>query len=195
MGLILASASPRRRELLEMLGFSDFKVIPATCDEDSYNLPPELEVAETARAKAKDVLARCSDEDMILAADTLVFLDGEKLGKPTDEKDAERMLTRLSGRGHTVCTGVSILYSGREITKTEVTKVFFREISQSEILTYVETGEPLDKAGAYGAQGKGSVFIERIDGDFFNVMGLPLCLLSNMLGEFGVNILKGSLEK
>ena len=195
MGLVLASASPRRRELLEMLGFSGFKVIPATCEEDFYNLPPELEVAETARAKAKDVLARCSENDMILAADTLVFLDGEKLGKPADEKDAERMLSLLSGRGHTVCTGVSILYRGREVTKTETTRVFFRELSRDDILMYIKTGEPLDKAGAYGAQGKGSVFIKRIDGDFFNVMGLPLCLLSNMLGEFDINILKGSPEK
>ena len=195
MALVLASASPRRRELLEMLGFSDFKVIPATCEEDFYNLPPESEVAETARAKATDVLLRCSEEDMILAADTLVFLDGEKLGKPDNEKDAERMLSLLSGRSHTVCTGVSILYRGREVTKAEATRVFFRELSRDDILTYIKTGEPLDKAGAYGAQGKGAVFIERIDGDFFNVMGLPLCLLSNMLGEFGVNILKGSSEK
>ena len=191
MRLVLASASPRRRELLEMLGFSDFEIIPATCEEEAYNLPPEQEVAETARAKARDVLQRCTDDDMILAADTLVFLDGEKLGKPANEDDAERMLTKLSGRGHTVCTGVSIIYRGREITKAESTKVFFREINRDDILAYIKTGEPLDKAGAYGAQGKGAVFIERIDGDFFNVMGLPLCLLSGMLGEFGVNILKG----
>jgi len=195
MGLVLASASPRRRELLEMLGFSGFRVIPAACEEEFYNLPPEAEVAETARAKAREVLLRCSEEDMILAADTLVFLDGQKLGKPTDERDAERMLTLLSGRGHTVCTGVSVIYRGREITKTESTNVFFRKMNPDDILTYIKTGEPLDKAGAYGAQGRGSVFIKRIDGDFFNVMGLPLCLLSDILGEFGVNILKGSLEK
>lgn len=185
MGIVLASASPRRRELLEMLGVRDFRIVPADTDEELSDLPPDASVQAIALAKARAVAAGCSLDDLIIAADTLVYLGSEPLGKPKTAPEAEAMLRRLSGVGHCVYTGVAVLYNGRELTFAEKTDVFFRPITQAEICAYIKTGEPMDKAGAYGAQGLGAVFIERIDGDFFNVMGLPLCRLVTKLRDFG----------
>ena len=187
--IVLASGSPRRRELLQMIGI-EFVVIPSEGDEDIVPaLSPEQTVCRIALNKAKNALRECNDDDIIIAADTLVYLDGQPLGKPLGKpespQDAAEMLRKLSGREHAVYTGIALLRNGEHITASEMTRVKFREISDREIEAYIKTGEPMDKAGAYGAQGRGAVFIERIEGDFFNVMGLPLCKLHVMLKEFG----------
>ncbi len=188
MRLVLASASPRRLELVKMMGFRDFVVCPADIDEDSPADDPAEAVRHIALEKARKTAEECSEDDLIVAADTLVYLDGEALGKPKSESEAVSMLRRLSGAAHTVLTGVAVKRAGREETFSEETRVFFRELSRREIRAYVQTGEPMDKAGAYGAQGLGAVFIERIEGDFFNVMGLPLCRLATTLRRFGAEL-------
>jgi len=186
MAFVLASGSPRRSELLTMIGINDFITIPDTAEEETPDgLSPEQTVCKIALQKALNVSRLCSPVDTIIAADTLVYLDGRPLGKPKDESDAAIMLRTLSGRRHIVYTGVALHKSGESITGAEKTEVCFRELTETEIMTYIGTGEPMDKAGAYGAQGRGAVFIERIEGDFFNVMGLPLCRLSVMLRSFG----------
>ena len=119
----------------------------------------------------------------------MVFLDGKRLGKPRDEADALRMLSALQGRHHTVCTGVTVRQGGKMLTRAQSTQVWFREASTEELKNYIRSGEPMDKAGAYGVQGLGALLVERIDGDFFNVMGLPVLLLSRMLAQFGVTLL------
>ena len=139
-----------------------------------------------SREKAEAAARLCAPDEIFITADTMVFLDEARLGKPTDEADALRMLTALQGRRHTVCTGVTVGQGDRRITECESTEVFFRSASQAELLGYIATGEPMDKAGAYGIQGKGSLLVEKIDGDFFNVMGLPVLRLSRMLAQFGV---------
>ena len=187
MGVVLASGSPRRLELLRMVGLKDFKVIPDTGKEVLVaGLPPELTVQAIASQKAKNISHLCRNDDIIIAADTLVYLDGRPLGKPDGPDDAAEMLAKLSGRRHSVYTGVALAKNGAYTTEAERTDVFFREISEDEISKYVKSGEPMDKAGAYAAQGRGAIFIERIEGDFFNVMGLPLHRLAMMLREFGV---------
>jgi septum formation protein len=189
MGIVLASGSPRRLELLQMIGLTDFKVIPDTSKEEmDLNLSPEQTVCAIALKKASNVSRLCENDDMIIAADTLVYLGGRPIGKPAGPEDAAWMLKELSGRKHTVYTGIVVLKDGTHITATEKTDVFFRGISDSEISAYVESGEPMDKAGAYAAQGRGAVFVERIEGDFFNVMGLPLCRLVMLLRGFGVTL-------
>jgi len=170
-----------------MAGIEDFSVIPDDAEEEILGgQTPEQTVCSIAMQKAVNVSLKCSADDLIIAADTLVFLDGRPISKPVDKDDAKKMLRSLSGRRHTVYTGVAILKGTMKSVYAEKSNVFFRELSDSEITSYVETGEPMDKAGAYGAQGRGAVFIERIEGDFFNVMGLPLCRLFIMLKEFGV---------
>jgi septum formation protein len=170
-----------------MIGFEDFKVIPDTSDEHlTPGLPPEEQVYKLALQKAENVSFSCDTDDVIIAADTLVYLDGEPLGKPESRLNAEAMLGRLSGRKHTVYTGIVLLKGDTHVTCTEKTDVYFREISSSEIAAYAETDEPMDKAGSYAAQGRGALFVERIEGDFFNIMGLPLCRLFLMLKDFGV---------
>ena len=188
MRLILASASPRRQELVKMLGFEDFRILPADIDEEIPEMEPAEAVRHIALQKARKTAESCRDEDLIIAADTLVYLGREALGKPINESDAINMLRRLSGAEHTVYTGVALKLVGREVTFFEKTRVFFRELSEDEIRAYVKTGEPMDKAGAYGAQGLGAIFIKRIDGDFFNVMGLPLCRLVTMLRRIGADL-------
>ena len=191
MRLILASASPRRRELLEMLGVKHFEVIPALGEELPHpELSPAELVCELSRAKASEVAAAVDDpEALIIGADTVVAIDNAVLGKPKDAGDAHCMLRLLSGRTHEVFTGVTVLHGGGVYTACERTAVRFRALTEGEIDAYVATGEPLDKAGAYGIQGKGSLFVEGIEGDFFNVMGLPLCLLGKILGKLGVVLL------
>ena len=187
MKIVLASGSPRRRELLKMIGIEDFIVIPAKGDETvPPGLSPEQTVCDIALQKAVSVSRSCGAGDVIIAADTLVYLDEKPMAKPYDETDAANMLRALSGRRHTVYTGVVLRRGEENIIGAEKTEVFFREIHNGEILDYIKTGEPMDKAGAYGAQGRGAVFIERIEGDFFNVVGLPICRLSAMLKDFGV---------
>ena len=193
MKIILGSGSPRRKELLGMLGL-DFTVIPAQSEQEvSPLLGPDENVKQIALAKAVSVaktLSDCAtaDDTVIIAADTIVYLCGAVLGKPRDNEDAKAMLRALSGQRHTVYTGVALLHKGVQITAAESTDVWFRQLLPGEIDAYVETGDPMDKAGAYGAQGHAAKFIERIDGDFFNVMGLPLCRLTVMLRELGVKL-------
>ncbi|MBO6011751.1 MAG: septum formation protein Maf [Oscillospiraceae bacterium] len=183
---VLASASPRRRELLEMLGL-DFEVVPAPSEEEpDLSLPVEEAIAAVAAAKARSV----PSELPVLAADTVVVIDGRILGKPSDEAEAAAMLRTLSGARHDVYTGVAVCFGGKMLRACQRTAVRFRELTDGEIRAYVSTGEPMDKAGAYGAQGLGALLIDRIDGDFFNVMGLPLCLTGKLLAEAGIEVLR-----
>jgi len=173
MPLILASASPRRAELLRNAGIR-FTVEPAHIPEQplKYELP--LQYAQRlARDKARAIFARHSD-NVILGADTVVVVDEHLLEKPQDAQDAARMLRLLSGRAHQVITGVCLIAAGHEQTEAEITEVRFSTLSESEIASYVETGEPMDKAGAYAIQGVASRWVERIDGCYFNVVGLPV---------------------
>jgi len=180
--LILASASPRRRELLAQAGFS-FVVHPADVNEDP--LPgeePLAYVVRLARAKAEAVYAQLNDpESLVLGADTTVTLDGHILAKPVDAADAARMLRMLSGRTHRVITGVAVAGARGTEVAAEVTGVRFVALSDDEIAAYVATGEPMDKAGAYGIQGIAAKWIPRIEGCYFNVVGLPLALVTTML--------------
>ena len=187
MTYVLASGSPRRRELLgQLLGDLPFSVDPAVRPEpDAAGLPPRDAVLRIARAKAEEVAARHGADDTVIAADTLVYLDGAPLGKPRDGADAARMLRALSGRAHEVLTGVSAARSGRFLDRCAVTKVTFRHLTEEEIVRYVATGEPMDKAGAYGIQGRAGVMIASICGDYYNVVGLPLCTLWEMLRDLG----------
>lgn len=188
--LILASGSPRRRELLEALDVPQLIIRPAAGEEIvPEGLGPAETVMHLASQKAREVAPTAGDGDVVVAADTLVWLDGEKLGKPRSKAQAADMLRRLSGRTHSVFTGVCVIAGARMLTEAEESRVSFRTLTESEIAAYVATGEPMDKAGAYGAQGKASLFVQRIDGDFFNVMGLPVCRLGIMLKKVGVDLL------
>jgi septum formation protein len=184
--IVLASASPRRRELLTQAGFG-FEVWPADIDESL--LPGEDAVAyvtRLARGKAEAVFAAVSVERpgaVVLGADTSVTVDGEILGKPASEDDAVRMLRMLSGKVHRVITGVAVVRSSGAEVSAEVTEVEFLRISEREILDYVATGEPMDKAGAYAIQGYAARWIPRISGCYFNVVGLPISLVASMLGR------------
>ena len=185
--IILASRSPRRCELLKMIGIEEIKIIPAEIEEKPPDgLTPEQTVCEIALQKARCVSPFCGGHDTIIAADTLVYIDGQPIGKPADENDAAAILWKLSGRRHSVYTGMAVIRGADCIFGAEKTDVFFREILGAEIAAYIKTGEPMDKAGAYGAQGRGAAFIERIEGDFYNVVGLPVCRLSKMLKDFGI---------
>lgn len=184
--LILASASPRRVELLRQVGVEP-QVEPADVDEE---LAPGADVSTSvlrlAREKARTVAARHQGEAvLVLGADTLVVVGGVALGKPTDPDDAAAMLTSLSGRSHQVLTAVAVVdaASGRATDGLAVTTVRMRRIDAGEIAAYVATGEPLDKAGAYAIQGRAAVFVEGIEGDFTNVVGLPLPLVHRLVGE------------
>ena len=190
MAIVLASASPRRKELLEMLGIGDLVIRPAAGEEKtSDGLAPDALVKALASHKAHEAALLSDPDDVIIAADTIVWHDGRVYGKPRDERDAADMLRALSGVTHEVFTGVSVIRSGRELLRAVRSEVRFRPLSASEIAAYIATGEPMDKAGAYGAQGKASLFVESITGDFFNVMGLPLCTLGLMLRQQGVELL------
>ncbi|MCD7803418.1 MAG: Maf family protein [Clostridiales bacterium] len=190
MSIILASQSPRRRALLEQMGITDFTVLPAKGQEDmSAELTPEHLVETLALAKGREVAGRTAAGNLVIAADTVVALHGEVLGKPRDEADAYRMLQLLSGETHAVHTGVAVLRDGQALCEHETTLVRFRPLSDREIRAYIATGEPMDKAGAYGIQGRGAVLVEGIQGDYCNVVGLPVCHLSRMLETFGVRTL------
>lgn len=188
--IILASASPRRRELLERIGVTDFEVRAPEVDENfPEGLSPEETVQFISREKAEAAREQWGLEPIIITADTMVFLDDRRLGKPRSEAGALEMLTALQGRRHTVCTGVTVSQGEKILTEAESTGVIFRPAEKRELLSYIATGEPMDKAGAYGVQGKGALLVERLEGDFFNVMGLPVLRLSRMLSEFGVWLL------
>lgn len=193
--LVLASTSPRRRELLGLLGLP-FEVVASRYDETSLSpnglTPPEY-VTRLARGKADEVAARTGGHALVLGADTTVILDGATLNKPADPADARRMLRLLSGRTHQVYTGLCLIpvangALGDAQTAHAVTDVTFDTLTDETIAAYVATGEPLDKAGAYGIQGKALSFVPGIQGDYFNVVGLPVFLLCKMLPPFGVNI-------
>ena len=187
--LILASQSPRRRELLNMFSIGCLEIIPADIKEESSpTLPVGEAAAQIALSKAISVAEKVGDRDLILAADTLVSLDNHILGKPVDAADAARMLGMLSLRTHVVCTGIALIQNGRQLCRYETTFVTFKQLTKAEIWAYIASGEPMDKAGAYGAQGLASLFITRIEGDFFNIVGLPLCLLGSMLDEMGYSL-------
>ena len=171
--IVLASGSPRRQELLNRIGITDFDIrVPQTDEHYPTGLTPAQIVEYISREKADAAAKLCTPEEIVITADTMVFLDDQRLGKPQDEADALRMLTALQGRRHTVCTGV-----------------VFRPAEESELRAYIATGEPMDKAGSYGVQGKGALLVERLEGDFFNVMGLPVLRLSRMLAQFGIKLL------
>ena len=191
MNIILASQSPRRKELLERMGIRDFETISPNVDESVFHgLPPEELVRRLSAEKAAAVAGRAGEDAIVIAADTVVALEGAVLGKPADELDAFKMLSALSGVRHQVYTGVTVCRGGEKQTAHEVTDVTFLELSEEEIEHYIATGEPMDKAGAYGIQGYGALLIQGISGDYYNVMGLPVCRLSGMLARFGVDCLK-----
>ena len=181
--LLLASASPRRRELLTQAGFP-FQIQPANIPEDPHpNEEPIAYVTRLAQQKA-EAIHRHHPDSTVLGADTTVTVDNHILGKPTSPEDAARMLRLLSGRTHRVITGVSVVSASRTQTAAEVTAVQFLSLSDQEIQTYIATGEPSDKAGAYAIQGYAARWIPRIDGCYFNVVGLPISLVSTMLSTF-----------
>ena len=179
MQFILASASPRRRELLGLFKIP-FEIRAADIDE---TMDPEKEAFdEVARvSKLKALAVDRNEEDLVIAADTIVVCEGKVLGKPADTAEAVRMLQSLSGRNHQVMTGCTVLYGNRAETFTEVTDLHFRPLSQKEIESYVASGEPMDKAGAYGIQGGAALFCDAMAGDYYNVMGLPVCRLGQVL--------------
>lgn len=188
--LILASGSPRRRELLERIGLK-FTIQAANVDETLLpGLSAREQVMRLSRIKAQAVADTQNEQTVILSADTVVVLDGTILGKPKDAADAKKMLTALSGRSHLVLTGVTV-WSGSGIeTHCEETEVFLRPMTEAEIGAYIATGEPMDKAGAYGIQGYAALFVEKLVGDYYNVVGLPLCATALMLRRAGISVLE-----
>ena len=190
--LVLASASPRRAALLSQIGLM-FEVRPSDVVEPPLNVylnKPASEITrELALLKARAVAQDCC-EGVVIGADTLVSLDGELLGKPTDDADALMMLTHLSSTCHEVVTGVALIdaATGQDSVWSETTQVYFRELSKTEITAYIATGEASDKAGAYGIQGRGAAFVRRIEGCYFNVVGLPLASLVERLSNFQSNV-------
>jgi septum formation protein len=183
--VILASSSPRRRELLRMIGIAH-EVVPADIDE-SYlaGEPPVAHAERLAREKGQTIAAR-QPESVVISADTIVVIDERVLGKPRDTAEATRMLRQLSGRTHTVFTAVAVARRGRVESGVEAVTVTFRDLSDEDITAYIATGEPMDKAGAYGIQGYGATIVERIDGDFFAVMGLALGRMIALLRRHGI---------
>lgn len=187
MQLILASASPRRRELMGLYHIP-FVIRAADIDETmDPNLAPEQEVARISRAKAAAVPRE--DDDVVVAADTIVVCGGKVLGKPHSEAEAVAMLKLLSGRDHQVMTGVTVARGSRMRTHTEITDIHFRKLSNREIQAYVASGEPMDKAGAYGIQGGAALFCDRMEGDYYNVVGLPVCRLGQMLRDMAPDMM------
>lgn len=189
--LILASTSPRRLEILRRAGVENLCVIPPKTEEDIRpGAAPEEASAYWSREKALSIAYAADIDDVIIAADTVVWHDRRILGKPTDEDEARSMLRRLSGDWHKVYTGITVLQDGSTQTEVEVTRVLMRPLTDAQIDAYVHTGEPMDKAGAYGIQDRGALLVEGIEGDFYNVMGLPLYRLSRMLERYGVVLLR-----
>lgn len=178
--LILASASPRRLDLLRAAGIEP-KVLVADVEELTADLPPDELVVANARLKAAAVAAICDEQAVIVAADTVVALDGHIFGKPQDKAAAERMLAELSGRTHSVFTGVAVAQGGEITAAVAETKVTFRAVTAAEIAAYVDSGEPMDKAGAYAIQGGAAAFVQGYEGAYDNIVGLPMGLLAELL--------------
>ena len=192
MEFILASGAPRRRQLLEQIGIRNFVVRPTDADESlPEGIAPGGGGAPRSGGMGVGARALGGVGDIILSADTVVALDGAILGKPHSREEAVSMLTALSGRTHQVYTGVTLARGEDILTEHEVTSVTFRPLTAAEIDAYVQSGEPMDKAGAYGIQGLGALLAERLEGDYFNVMGLPLCRVGRMLTRFGLDPLAG----
>lgn len=191
MNIILASASPRRHEIMTKMGYK-FRVAWADIDENINTENVADAVCEIAKNKAEAVAK--TEKGLIIAADTVVAIDGKIMGKPKDEEEAYAMLSLLSGKRHEVYTGVCVKSSNKTVIFNEKTSVFFRQLSEEEMWEYIKTGEPMDKAGAYGIQGAGGLFVKKIDGDYMNVIGLPATHLYTVLSnEFGVKG-KGNCE-
>jgi len=192
MNIVLASASPRRKELLSNLNL-DFEIMKSNIEEFVNDKDtPESVAMSLSFQKAIDIANKTSENNIVIGADTIVVLDEKILGKPTNEQDAFNTLTQLSGKYHEVITGICVLRlsDNKKIVDYEVTKVKMREFSESEIKRYIKTTEPMDKAGSYGIQGYGSLLVEKINGDYFNVVGLPVSKLGQILyRHFDVNII------
>ena len=196
MDIILASKSPRRRALLEQMGVRDFRIVTPDIDEHmDRDLPPAELVRQISLEKAQAMAAQADPNTVVIAADTVVALDGVVLGKPADKEEAFRMLSLLSGNRHQVYTGLTVLRGEQVFSQWEETSVTFRPLTAEEIEAYIATGEPMDKAGAYGIQGYGALFIEGISGDYYNVMGLPVCRLGQILGQLGMNCMALAAER
>lgn len=190
MKIVLASKSPRRREILSSLGLK-FDIIVADADERSDESDPKKRVASLAAIKGRAVIDTLTDknETLIIASDTLVFACGEFLGKPHDKDDARRMINMLSGREHSVVSGLYLSYNGKEVLSADETKVIFDTMTDAEIESYIESDEPYDKAGGYAVQGLASLYISGLKGDYFNVVGLPVNLLYKTLKkELGIDL-------
>ncbi|MCY8505710.1 Maf family protein [Bacillus atrophaeus] len=183
--LILASQSPRRKELLNLLQLPYSIIVSQVEEKLNRNLSPEENVQWLAKQKAEAV-AKDYPDAVVIGADTIVCVDGECLGKPQDKEDAADMLRRLSGRNHVVLTAVSIQSHDHSETFYETTEVTFWPLSEEDIWTYIETKEPMDKAGAYGIQGKGALFVKKIDGDYYSVVGLPISKTMRVLKDFDI---------
>ena len=189
MNIILGSKSPRRRELLKKLGVA-FRVLTAEVDETTApGLSAGEAVTQISARKAAATAELADPDDLIVCADTVVVLDGRVMGKPKTPAEARDMLTALSGRTHEVLTGLTVRRAEQAVTVVECTRVTFRALLPREIETYIASGEPMDKAGSYGIQGLAESFVSHLDGDYFNVMGLPLCALTGILRSFGVRVL------
>jgi septum formation protein len=186
--IILASASPRRKTILKQIGLEFDVAVGNHIEKIDFRLKPHQLAQELSFSKAKSVAGNCKNA-IIIAADTLVVIDKEIIGKPKDARDAKRILKRLSGKCHQIITGFTIIdtLTGKKVTKSVETKVYFKILTDEEIDSYIKTGEPLDKGGAYGIQEKRSLFIEKIEGDYFNVVGLPIFALAQELQNFGIS--------
>lgn len=187
MKIILASKSPRRKEILQTLGF-EFEVVTADTDESSTETDPRALTRDLAERKGREVAKAITQKDvLVISCDTVVWCDGKILGKPKDEADATAMLKLLSGRKHTVTSGLSLSFNGETVTDSEDTDVYFAELSNDFIDKYVASGDPMDKAGGYAVQGVASMWIDKLDGCYFNVVGLPVRLLCRLLERLGLD--------
>ncbi len=187
--IVLASASPRRAELLRQIGL-EFEIVTSGVAEDEVKERDPVRLAERLALSKAQAVAASLDRAIVIGADTVVCAGGELLGKPASQQEAMHMLRLLSGRSHQVMTGVAVIRQPKMqmLCRVETTKVFMRPLTEEEIRWYINTGEPFDKAGAYGIQGKGGLLIDRIEGCYFNVVGLPLSLTASLLKESGINV-------
>ena len=194
MNIVLASGSPRRHDLLKNLGWNVRVVVPEVDErplpfESPEDLCTRLAAAKAARVAKNVEMYPChEDSGLVVAADTIVVVEGDVLGKPVDESESLMMLRRLQGRAHDVLTGICVMGKNKTLTEMERTKVIFRPLDEEAIRAYVASGEGADKAGAYAIQDKGSLLVASIEGDYFNVVGLPLCRLGVMIEEMGLNL-------
>ncbi|MBQ3077656.1 MAG: septum formation protein Maf [Clostridia bacterium] len=188
--IVLASSSPRRAELLRMFDLP-FEIVPPDLTEAGFYVSVPRALASVLAVGKAQIVAEEYPISIIISADTVVELDGQDLGKPRNANDARRILSRLSGRTHTVHTGLAVIYMGEMLRDVVSTKVTFRELSEEEIEAYIASGEPEDKAGAYAIQGRASAFVEKIEGDYFAVVGLPIAKLREFLKQFDIDMVCG----